>query len=34
EVVPSVEEVSLVDRVLEGAFGGEGDDDLAMGEGV
>nr|GEV77709.1 hypothetical protein [Tanacetum cinerariifolium] len=32
EVVPRVEDVSLVDGVLEGAFGGEGDDDFAMGE--
>nr|GEU41154.1 zinc finger, CCHC-type [Tanacetum cinerariifolium] len=34
EVVPIMEEVSLVDGVLEGAFGGKGDDDLAMGESV
>ncbi|GJR41332.1 hypothetical protein Tco_1217016 [Tanacetum coccineum] len=32
EVVPRVEDVPLVDGVLEGAFGGEGDDDFAMGE--
>nr|GEY40051.1 hypothetical protein [Tanacetum cinerariifolium] len=32
EVVPSVKDVSLVDGVLEGAFGGEGDDEFAMGE--
>nr|GEV81413.1 hypothetical protein [Tanacetum cinerariifolium] len=34
EVVPRVEDVSLVDGVLEGAFGGDGDDDFAMGEDV
>ncbi|GJZ72737.1 hypothetical protein Tco_0636883 [Tanacetum coccineum] len=34
EVVPRAEDVSLVDGVLEGAFGGDGDDDFAMGEGV
>ncbi|GJU39949.1 hypothetical protein Tco_1192906 [Tanacetum coccineum] len=33
EVVPRAEDVSLVDGVLEGAFGGDGDDDFAMGEG-
>ncbi|GJX53296.1 hypothetical protein Tco_0281665 [Tanacetum coccineum] len=34
EVVPRVKDVSLVDGVLEGAFGGDGYDDFAMGEGV
>ncbi|GJW75014.1 hypothetical protein Tco_0134384, partial [Tanacetum coccineum] len=31
EVVPRVEDVPLVDGVLEGLFGGEGDDDFAKG---
>nr|GEZ34779.1 hypothetical protein [Tanacetum cinerariifolium] len=34
EVVAKVEEVSLVDGVFDGAFGGDGDDDFVMGEGV
>nr|GEW29448.1 hypothetical protein [Tanacetum cinerariifolium] len=34
EVVPRVEDVSLVDGVLEGAFSGDRDDDFAMGEDV
>nr|GEX16928.1 hypothetical protein [Tanacetum cinerariifolium] len=34
DVVPKVEEVPLVDGVLEDAFGGKGDDDFDMGEGV
>ncbi|GJY36531.1 hypothetical protein Tco_0421909 [Tanacetum coccineum] len=34
EVVSRVEVVSLVDRVFEGAFGGDVDDDFAMGEGL
>ncbi|GJV48818.1 hypothetical protein Tco_1439030 [Tanacetum coccineum] len=34
EVVPKIDEVSLVDEVLKGAFGGDGDDDLVMGDGV
>ncbi|GJY27966.1 hypothetical protein Tco_0403733 [Tanacetum coccineum] len=33
EVVSRVEDVFLVDGVLEGAFGGDGDDDFSMGEG-
>ncbi|GJT22939.1 hypothetical protein Tco_0892876 [Tanacetum coccineum] len=33
EVVPRVEDVSLVDGVLEGAFGGDGDDYFGMGQG-
>nr|GEX61415.1 hypothetical protein [Tanacetum cinerariifolium] len=32
EFVPRVKDVFLVDGVLEGAFGGEGGDDFAMGE--
>nr|GEW03759.1 hypothetical protein [Tanacetum cinerariifolium] len=32
EVVPRVEDVFLVDRILEGAFGGDGDDDFAIGD--
>ncbi|GKE25498.1 hypothetical protein Tco_1440882, partial [Tanacetum coccineum] len=34
EVVPRVEEVSLVDGVFDGAFGGDGEDDFAIGDGV
>ncbi|GJY00722.1 hypothetical protein Tco_0358874 [Tanacetum coccineum] len=34
EVVPKVDEVSLVDGVFDGAFGGEGEEDVVMGEGV
>nr|GEV83491.1 hypothetical protein [Tanacetum cinerariifolium] len=34
EVVPKVEEVSLVDRVFDSAFGGDGDDDFVIREGV
>ncbi|GKB44525.1 hypothetical protein Tco_0889467 [Tanacetum coccineum] len=34
EVVPQVYDVSLVDEVFDGAFGGEGEDDVVMGEGV
>nr|GEY61127.1 hypothetical protein [Tanacetum cinerariifolium] len=34
EVVPKVKEVPLADGVLKGAFGGEGDDDFSLGEGV
>ncbi|GJT65722.1 hypothetical protein Tco_1017202 [Tanacetum coccineum] len=33
EVVPRVEDVFLVDRVLKGVFDGEGDGDFDMGEG-
>ncbi|GJU37810.1 hypothetical protein Tco_1186164 [Tanacetum coccineum] len=33
-VVPRVEDVSLVDGFLEGAFGGDGDDYFGMGHGV
>ncbi|GJU12912.1 hypothetical protein Tco_1135308 [Tanacetum coccineum] len=32
--VPKVEDVSLVDGVFDGAFGGEGEEDVVMGEGV
>nr|GEW61063.1 hypothetical protein [Tanacetum cinerariifolium] len=34
EVVPKVDDVSLVDRVFDGAFGGDGEEDFVMGEGV
>ncbi|GKB83734.1 hypothetical protein Tco_0950629 [Tanacetum coccineum] len=34
EVVPKVEDVFLVDGVFDGAFGGEGDEDFIIGEGV
>ncbi|GJU74810.1 hypothetical protein Tco_1266215 [Tanacetum coccineum] len=34
EVVPKVDDVSLVDEVFDGAFGGEGEKDVVMGEGV
>nr|GEU95373.1 RNA-directed DNA polymerase, eukaryota [Tanacetum cinerariifolium] len=34
EVVPKVEDVSLVDGVFDGAFGGDGDEDFVIGEGV
>ncbi|GKB10994.1 hypothetical protein Tco_0844917 [Tanacetum coccineum] len=34
EVVPKVDDVSLVDGVFDGAFGGDGDEDFVMGEGV
>ncbi|GJR67723.1 hypothetical protein Tco_0013788 [Tanacetum coccineum] len=34
EVVIKVDEVSLVDGVFDGAFGGEGEEDVVMGEGV
>ncbi|GKD90698.1 hypothetical protein Tco_1366205 [Tanacetum coccineum] len=33
EVVLRVEDISLVDVVFEGAFGGDGDDHFAMGKG-
>ncbi|GJW89607.1 hypothetical protein Tco_0167160 [Tanacetum coccineum] len=33
EVVPKVEDVSLVDGVFDGAFGGDGDEDFSIGEG-
>ncbi|GJU35005.1 hypothetical protein Tco_1183359 [Tanacetum coccineum] len=33
EVVPKVEDVSLVDGVFDGAFGGDGDRDYSIGEG-
>ncbi|GKA04983.1 hypothetical protein Tco_0684103 [Tanacetum coccineum] len=29
-----VDDVSLVDGVFDGAFGGDGDEDFVMGEGV
>ncbi|GKE03082.1 hypothetical protein Tco_1391065, partial [Tanacetum coccineum] len=34
EVVPKVDDVSLVDRAFDGAFGGDGEEDFVMGEGV
>ncbi|GJZ52010.1 hypothetical protein Tco_0606525 [Tanacetum coccineum] len=34
QVVPKVDDVSLVDGVFDGAFGGEGKEDVVMGEGV
>ncbi|GJU41014.1 hypothetical protein Tco_1193971 [Tanacetum coccineum] len=34
KVVPKVDDVSLVDGVFDGAFGGDGDDDFVMGKGV
>ncbi|GKA31737.1 hypothetical protein Tco_0718042 [Tanacetum coccineum] len=34
EVVPKVDDVSLVDEVFDGAFSGDGDDDFVVGEGV
>ncbi|GJY18705.1 putative reverse transcriptase domain-containing protein [Tanacetum coccineum] len=34
EVVPKVDDVSLVDGVFDGAFGGDGEEDFVMGEGV
>ncbi|GKD12054.1 hypothetical protein Tco_1196461, partial [Tanacetum coccineum] len=34
EVVPKVDDVSLVDGVFNGAFSGDGDKDFVIGEGV
>ncbi|GKC66322.1 hypothetical protein Tco_1098920 [Tanacetum coccineum] len=34
EVVPEVDDVSLVDGVFDGAFGGDGDEDFAIEDGV
>ncbi|GJX84913.1 hypothetical protein Tco_0335687 [Tanacetum coccineum] len=34
EIVPKVEDVSLVDGVFDDAFGEEGDEDFVIGEGV
>ncbi|GKB96061.1 hypothetical protein Tco_0982198 [Tanacetum coccineum] len=34
EVVPKVEEVSLVDGFFDGAFSGDGEEDVVKGEGV
>ncbi|GJW47641.1 hypothetical protein Tco_0079287 [Tanacetum coccineum] len=34
EVVPKVDDVSLVDGVFDGAFGGDGEEDFIVGEGV
>nr|GEW64387.1 hypothetical protein [Tanacetum cinerariifolium] len=33
-VVPNVEEVSLVDGVFDGAFSGEGEEEVVMREGL
>ncbi|GKD67655.1 hypothetical protein Tco_1321745 [Tanacetum coccineum] len=32
--VPKVDDVSLVDRVFDGAFGGDGEEDFVIREGV
>ncbi|GKB63496.1 hypothetical protein Tco_0919682, partial [Tanacetum coccineum] len=32
EVVPKVDDVSLVDGVFDGAFGGDGEEDVVIGE--
>ncbi|GJU82584.1 hypothetical protein Tco_1284949 [Tanacetum coccineum] len=32
--VPKVDDISLVDRVFDGAFGGDGEEDFVMGKGV
>nr|GEU33810.1 hypothetical protein [Tanacetum cinerariifolium] len=34
EVVPKVDDVSLVDGVFDGAFGREGEKDVVIGEGM
>ncbi|GKB16160.1 hypothetical protein Tco_0850083 [Tanacetum coccineum] len=34
EVVPKVDDVSLVDGVFDDAFSGEGEEDVIIGEGV
>ncbi|GJX21145.1 hypothetical protein Tco_0223822 [Tanacetum coccineum] len=34
EVVPKINDVSLVDGVFEGAFSGDGEEDFVIGEGV
>ncbi|GJU68160.1 hypothetical protein Tco_1254419 [Tanacetum coccineum] len=34
KVVPKVDDVSLVNGVFDGAFGGDGEEDVVMGEGV
>ncbi|GKA71409.1 hypothetical protein Tco_0777548 [Tanacetum coccineum] len=34
EVVPKVDDVYLVDGVIDGAFGGDGEEDVVMREGV
>nr|GEV11115.1 hypothetical protein [Tanacetum cinerariifolium] len=33
-IVPEVDDVSLVDGVFDGAFGGDGEEDVVIGEGV
>nr|GEV78555.1 hypothetical protein [Tanacetum cinerariifolium] len=34
EIVPKVDDVSLFDGVFDGAFGGDGEEDVVTGEGV
>ncbi|GKF22333.1 hypothetical protein Tco_0074655, partial [Tanacetum coccineum] len=34
EVLPTVDDVSLVDGVFDSAFGGDRDEDFVIGEGV
>ncbi|GKE04768.1 hypothetical protein Tco_1396786, partial [Tanacetum coccineum] len=34
EVVPKVDDVSLVNGVFHGAFGGDGEEDFVMGKGL
>ncbi|GKC79375.1 hypothetical protein Tco_1130149 [Tanacetum coccineum] len=34
EVVPKVDDVSLVDEAFDGTFGGDGDEDFVIREGV
>nr|GEW79775.1 hypothetical protein [Tanacetum cinerariifolium] len=34
DIVPKIDDVSLVDGVFDGAFGGDGEEDFVMGEGV
>nr|GEY55764.1 hypothetical protein [Tanacetum cinerariifolium] len=34
EVVPKVDDISLVDGFFDGAFGGDGEDDVVIEEGV
>ncbi|GKB51242.1 hypothetical protein Tco_0901995, partial [Tanacetum coccineum] len=34
KVVPKVDDISLVDGVFNGAFGGDGEEDVVMVEGV
>ncbi|GKA90611.1 hypothetical protein Tco_0812481 [Tanacetum coccineum] len=34
EVVPKIDDVSLVDEVFDDSFGGDGDEDFVIGEGM